>query len=196
MTQIPPPPPMQPTVPNYGAGAPKKTNGLAIASIITAVVGFCVPVVGGLAAIILGVLGIRKSRESGGKGLAIAGVVVGVISLIVPLLFFGSIFGIVMGATSAGRDAAKQWMVATSAGDIDKAVSLSSAAVTREEIEAIHETLKPLGAFQDMTSSNVNLQNSELHLQGTATFANGTQAYKMVLINTGDAWKLEGLEFE
>src|SRR5687768_11769373 len=123
MSQAPPPvaPPMgyQQNVPPQ---APR-SNGAAVGSLICGLLG-CLGITA-LAAIILGILGIKKAKDPqvGGKGMAIAGLVLGILWLI------GSTIGIValvgggvaaVKLTEGGRDAAKQWMTAASAGDINK----------------------------------------------------------------------------
>lgn len=87
----PPPPPMPPQAPpSWGnptaavVSAPA-TSPLAIASLALGVAGFIVlPVIGALAAIVLGVMArkqIDRDANLGGRGLATAGLVLGVIEL-------------------------------------------------------------------------------------------------------------------
>ncbi len=79
----PPPPPLPPFEPQpvqaleYSAAAPR-TNGLAIASLVVSIIGLIIPL-GGVLGIIFGVVGLKKVREqgAGGRGLAMAGVIVG-----------------------------------------------------------------------------------------------------------------------
>lgn len=203
MSQVPPPvaPPSPPSSGPVGYGPPpKKTNGLAIGSLIAGLVGFCVPFVGGLVAIVLGILGIKKANDpqvGGGKGMAIAGLIIGVLSVAGWGMFFGGIFGVVAATSAPGRAVANDWMVAASAGDIEKAASLSHPAFPREDIQTIADHVKPLGAFQDMTSNNINLNNNVLNLQGTATFANGKRGYKIVVTDMGGGnWKLQSINIE
>jgi hypothetical protein len=57
-------------------------NVLALWSLILGVAGFCIPVAGGLAAIVLGVLGlIRARRTMNGQAAAVAGIILGAISI-------------------------------------------------------------------------------------------------------------------
>ena len=96
----PPPPPPPGFVPPPGGvapigysgpqyGQPQQSNGMAIASLVLGLVGFCVPGLG-IVAIILGAVGMNKARDArvGGKGLAIAGLVLGIVAtiFILPLL--------------------------------------------------------------------------------------------------------------
>jgi prepilin-type processing-associated H-X9-DG protein len=63
---------------------PKPMSGWAIAGFITSLALFCVPVLGGLFAIIAAIIGIRQTREGrmGGRGLAIAGLAIGLLALV------------------------------------------------------------------------------------------------------------------
>ena len=94
MSDLPPPPPDpegQPTQPygyGYGYGpGPQKTNGLAIAALVCGLVGllFFPPILGPLA-LIFGLVALNQINKSGGtqkgKGMAIAGVVLGPIAII------------------------------------------------------------------------------------------------------------------
>jgi hypothetical protein len=71
---------------DYGPGAsvnvPREMNGLAIASFVLAIVGFCSPL--GILALILGYVakGQIKSRNNSGNGLATAAIVLGWITLL------------------------------------------------------------------------------------------------------------------
>lgn len=71
---------------NPPAAAAPKTCGMAIASMVCGIVGFCSLGVTGVAGIVLGVIGVRQIRRSGGalkgRGLAIGGVIVSVVSIV------------------------------------------------------------------------------------------------------------------
>lgn len=79
------PPPGYPA-PGYGGGyaAPtQKTNTMAIASLVASVVGVCCGI-GSIVGIILGVVSMNQIKQTGenGHGLAIAGIAVGVVTLL------------------------------------------------------------------------------------------------------------------
>ena len=89
------------------APAPKKTSGLAIASLVLGIVGPCTVGLGSIIGIILGIVGLVKIGKSagakGGQGLAIAGIVVSAAGLLVlPLLA-----GILLPAVFSALDTAK-----------------------------------------------------------------------------------------
>lgn len=94
-SDVPPPPPAQPAAPAYGSapaydagtpayGAPagQKTNVLAIVSLVSA---FFISLV----AIITGHIALSQIKKTGeqGRGLAIAGLIIGYIGLVVGIIF-------------------------------------------------------------------------------------------------------------
>src|SRR2546426_4005242 len=88
MSQFPPPqyPPQTPPPPGFSPGPmpPQgpQSNGLAITSLIMGILS-CIPGVG-LLAILFGALGMGKAKDPrvGGKGMAIVGIVLGLISIV------------------------------------------------------------------------------------------------------------------
>lgn len=104
MSQTPPAaPPPQPIAPPASQG----TDGLAIASLVTGLLGFCVPLAG-VAGIVLGVLGLRRTGpgKAGGQGFAIAGIVAGSISTLAMCLV-APLIGILLPALGAARQTAR-----------------------------------------------------------------------------------------
>lgn len=97
MTEAPPPP--EPAMEPPPPAAPEGTNGLAIASLICGIVG-CIPGLG-IAAVVTGhmALGRIKISGQGGRGMAIAGLILGYLSIvgwIIAILTGGlAIFGVV-----------------------------------------------------------------------------------------------------
>lgn len=82
MDALPPSPPPPPPS-SYGASPEAKppTNGLAIAALVTAIVGICVPCLGPIAGLALGVIALFKIKgtQQRGQGLAIAAIVISVV---------------------------------------------------------------------------------------------------------------------
>jgi hypothetical protein len=74
-------PPQQPYIPQ----PPQRTNGLAIGGFITSLL-CCGPV--GLILSIVGLSQINKDPSQGGKGLAIAGIVIGAIGLVAAAIYY------------------------------------------------------------------------------------------------------------
>ncbi len=85
MTQPPPPPSGYP--PQQAPGPP--TSGLAVASLVCGIGGVCTCGLGGIAGIVLGIMAMGRIKRSGGqlggRGLAVAGLVVSIIAIIVGL---------------------------------------------------------------------------------------------------------------
>jgi len=86
MTQPPPPPSVYP--PQQAPGP--KTSGLAVASLICGIAGVCTCGLGGIAGLVLSIAAMRRIKHSGGqlggRGLAVAGLIVSIIAIIVGLV--------------------------------------------------------------------------------------------------------------
>jgi hypothetical protein len=87
----PPPPGFGPDYGAYGVAA-KKTNTLAIASLVAAVLGFfcCI---GSVAGVVLGIVALNqvKQRNEQGQGLAIAGIAISAVSLVISLFLLTAV---------------------------------------------------------------------------------------------------------
>lgn len=98
--------PGAPPVASYGYGAypPKKTNGLAIASLILSIVGFVwiLPFLGGLIGAIMGHFALSQIKNTGenGRGMALAGIIVGWAGVAVIIAFVGLL--VLAGVFSSG----------------------------------------------------------------------------------------------
>lgn len=80
----------------YPAGQPSRTNGLAIAALVVGIISLLLSfipfvniaaILGGIAALVLGFLGLRKAKEGtvGGRGMSITGLVLGVVSVLISI---------------------------------------------------------------------------------------------------------------
>lgn len=118
----------QQTYPTSYHYTPPKTNGMAIASLIFGLLGFFCPLVCGVVGLILGIVGLQKTKDPqvGGKGLAIAGISISAISLI-----FGIIIGIMIAAAipsmrrsiAQARDTANRLKCSANMSGISQAIS-------------------------------------------------------------------------
>lgn len=88
----------------YGAYPARKTNGLAVASLILSIVGFLwlLPLIGSLAGAIMGHIALGQIKRTGesGRGMALAGVIIGWAG--VALVVLGVVLLFVIIAASAG----------------------------------------------------------------------------------------------
>ncbi|WP_295845704.1 DUF4190 domain-containing protein [uncultured Microbacterium sp.] len=94
----------------YGGGyaAPARTNVLAIISLVASLVGFVLilPVVGSIAGVIMGHISLKQIKDRGerGRGMALAGVIVGYVTLLFVILF---VIGISILIASAGTSGSR-----------------------------------------------------------------------------------------
>ena len=78
------------------ATAPKKSNGVAIAGFVLALVGGVLLDIVGL---ILSIVGLNKSKEcNSGKGLAIAGIIIAIVKLILLVIILIACWGLILGS--------------------------------------------------------------------------------------------------
>lgn len=89
-----------PTTAGFQDVAPAKTNGLAVAALVLGIVGIplMMTVLPGLLALVFGILGVQQtsSRGQAGKGMAIAGIVLGAIAVGISAFFWtmAAMFGL------------------------------------------------------------------------------------------------------
>jgi hypothetical protein len=158
-------------------------------------------IAGGVAAIILGIIGLRKARQPGvgGRGMAGAGIVIGILSILTSATAVTAIFYAFMSATQQPRAVARQFVQDVSAGNTTAAAAEVTNDISPQDLTVLDVKLRPLGTFKDMRSSQVNIStfngNSTCTLKGTAHFAAGDQTYEIDLTRTGGNWKVSKVEF-
>jgi uncharacterized protein DUF4190 len=206
MSQYSPPPPGSVVGPSgYGmAPAPQLTNGAAIGSLVCGIMG-CVPWLTGVAAVILGIVGIRKTRDPrvGGKGMAIAGLILGGISIVAWTLYFAvvgaAVFAVVKG-TAPQRQLAKQFLMDLSKQDVAAASAKTTSEVSKEELEGLADKVKPWGSYRDSTVVSVSAEatpgRSKTSVGGSVEFSGGTHGFTMEMIKQGEQWKIERVEIK
>ena len=180
----------------YGVPAGGRSNGAAIASLVLGLLG-CVPLITGVFAVVLGIVGIRKTRDPqvGGKGMAIAGLILGVLSIGLWGVFGGAMY-LAYAKSKPARAVARSFAADLSAGNVDAAQARCTADVSREELEATAAQMQGWGAFQDTTMPvfNYAVDNgvTTCDLAGVAQFANGTQQpFAVELVKVGDVFKVK-----
>jgi len=132
-TPPPPPPPAPPTPPSSpvppAGGAPSPNNGLAIAALVLGILTFvCLGPIAGVLAIIFGFLGLKKSNEMGGtgKGMSIAGIVLGAVGTIASILFLVLVVFAADKASDSISDSVKNWSGEANASDYNVTVEKCS----------------------------------------------------------------------
>ena len=113
------------------AGAPVPTSGWAIASLIVGIAGFCVPLICSVFAIIAGFIGLSQTKEgrATGRGMAIAGIILGFAGLALNILMLGAVM---VPALSQARQAANQVKCASNMRQIGLAMLMYANAHNNE----------------------------------------------------------------
>jgi hypothetical protein len=159
-----------------------------------------VPLLTGLLAVVFGIAGIRSTRDPrvAGRGLAIAGLVLGLVSL-VGWSLFGGLVGVGYVRSKPARAAAEQFTADLSAADVTTAQSRCTSTVARPTLEAAAAAMRPWGPVSNMTSSQVSYgvyNGSETcGLNGVAVFANTRANYSFRLVKQAGVFKVEGFSF-
>src|SRR5688572_4831361 len=111
----------------YASGAHLRSNPLAIASLICGCL-LCVPFVTGIASIITGAFGMRKARDPAvtGRGMAIAGLTLGILNVVLWGAYFGLIFAIMLPTMGMARQTANQVKCASNLKQIGLALRMYS----------------------------------------------------------------------
>jgi len=109
--------PPQPYGQPYGFAQPAPRNGMAIGALIVSIVAFLLAVipfisvagvVAAIVAVVLGFIGLRRTAAAGGRGMAIAGVVVGFAALVIGAVLTVVIFSNLDTIAEGFNDAASQ----------------------------------------------------------------------------------------
>jgi len=165
-----------------------------MASLIFGVLG-CIPGLTGLLAIILGVVGLRRARKPnvGGKGLAAAGLTLGIVSVVVWSVGLTAA-GVFWSVSGPARDAARAYLADFNRHDVPAILGASTHAVTQSQVEALDDRLRPLGNLRDVSFSGVYLGYANGRLQcrmsGVARYNNGPAQFTMTLVRIDDTWKV------
>jgi Domain of unknown function (DUF4190) len=194
MTQPPPNLPPDPTL-NYGyLPGRRHTSGAAVASLIFGIIG-CIPYLTGILAIVFGVMGIRRTRDpmSGGRGLAIAGLILGIIS-IVGWTCCGGLMAFSYEESKPAGVIATKFVMDLCAGNISAAVA-NSQGFTAAQLQTLHDQLaKSMGAYQSisLTSFNMSWMNGVevMRLGGTCMLGNNAHPCTFSLVKMNGTYKV------
>lgn len=197
----PPAAPWPPHPANHPYPPQQQTNGPAIASLVCGIIG-CIPLIMSLAAVILGLVGLRKTRDPrvGGKPLAIIGLTLGSIGL-AGWVLFGAFMLMAYDASKPARVVANQFALDLSTGNISAAVA-ATGGMTPQQLTTVAQQIQPWGALTNTTFSSFNMRASvtgttTCELGGTATFATGGQkTYTVKLVKQGETFKVHSFNFQ
>lgn len=176
---------------------PRGTNGAAVASLVCGL-ALCIPFITGLAAAVLGIFGIRKSSDPryGGRGMAIAGLLLGILSLagwtvIASAAYYG------YQRVKPGLTLTDSYVRSLAAGDVAAVRAKSTSAVSAEQIQQLSDKAKGYGEFRGFvpTGANYSFKNGNVRWEfsGRARFATGEQPATVTIVSEGGAWKVSSI---
>jgi hypothetical protein len=170
---------------------PTQTNGWGITALIVGIVGFCVPFLGGLLAIVFGFLGIRKSKATrSGGAMSIIGLILGLVSILLWAIGGGGIFALIKG-TAPNRDAAKQLIQDLAAANMAAVQADTDGSISPDDLQANIDSFKPHGTVADVTVPMTAVTNGTAQVVGVATFADKSQIkFQFSEVKSGDQWKV------
>lgn len=195
MSQVPPPSSMPYPPQGFPPPPQSRTNGAAIASLICGIVGCCTPA--GLAAIILGVVGIVISNKPGGtgKGMSITGIVLGCIWMILTIgaivaapklaQWFPQWAGTLM--QRPAQEVGTSFISDLAGGRTEAASAMTTSDFSKESLTALGTELKSYGNFKSLAVSNVTLDpastDGKMHLviTGSLEFDTATKTFEASL---------------
>jgi hypothetical protein len=152
---------------------------------------FCVPLLTGALAVLMGIVGFVKTGKPGvtGRWMAITGGLLGLASIIFWLLFGAGILALVWG-TQGPRVATHDFVQALAAGDIP-AAKAHAGAFSDNDLKDLQDYVQKQGAFKDTTFLSTNINNNSATVDGVATFSSGTQHVTAELDKSGSDWKVQ-----
>jgi len=116
------------------------------------------------------------------------------------VVFFVAVFALGLGATQPAADAGEAFMTALKSGSYPQAYGMCAPALQQElkspqGLQQLVTNGKVQPASWSFSSRNVNGNSAQL--DGTATFANGTQGtVRIVLAQNGSVWQVVGFNLK
>jgi hypothetical protein len=156
----------------------------------------CFPILTGLGAIAFGTAGIGVTRSPlrTGRGLAIAGVVLGIVNLLVWTVG-GTLWWT---QSSEAASVAHRFTQNLAAGDLS-AAQADTVGMKVEQLSGVYDQLKDWGTLTDVTLSERKVgfdSATTAELGGTATFnSGGTRRLTLTLVKTGGQYRVTKFYF-
>lgn len=188
-----------PPLPWTAAPAPR-SNGAATASLVLGLLG-CIPFITSALAVILGIVGLRAvSREgAGGRGVAIAGLVLGIVGFAGWSLGAGGSIWFLLEGSSPAKSEAIGFLRDVSSGDLDAAAARCAPNIDRDALERIATATEPWGPFVDMSFSGFKWRMTGAtltwHLVGVAVFRDVSKRMEFVLVAEGKVLRIASVRW-
>jgi len=172
-----------------------RMNIPAVVSLVLGFVGFCLPMLPGLLAMIFGYFGIKRSRDEtvGGRGSAIAGIVLGLLSIVLWLAIL-----VPMTTTwlrSRPQEAlARQFIADLSHRDIESASKLAAVTFGWDHMQELSDRLNTYGEFKSVNFrgyvySVVN-NIEQWTLTGDAYYAKDYAPFTLITVRQEGQWRV------
>ena len=151
---------------------------------------------------ILGFVGIgaTKDNRADGRGLAIAGLILGLLGIVGWASFGGLMFYGLSQGKQIANNTAKPFVQAVSQADYTTAGNYST--MTEPDMTALHDQIATWGALTDMSVNKYNFEKNagtpgRVSMGGHATFATGGQKdFDVVMNSMQGGFKVEKIEFK
>lgn len=173
-------------------------SGVSIASLVCGIC-FCVPMVTSVLAVIFGFVGIRKTRDPyvGGRGLSIAGLVLGVVGIGIWLVVGSLVFLFWTTYTTElkeVRDVSHRFVQALYDGKIDDALALATPEIDRKELATASAAMKSNGPFNEILADPLLIPADNTfrwEIEGIAVFSRAQKHVSMRLVKQGTSYRVE-----
>ena len=162
---------------------PDKTSWAALTGFVCSLI-LCVPLLPSLAGIVFGIFGLKQTagRRRGGRGFAIAAVIIGVAGLALWGVFGWGGWSLYQNSEPA-RVASHDFGKLLADGDVTTALDMCDGHITTSDLDDAAAYLQGKGTWVDATTTNINLGtmngNTRWTIGGTYNFTGGPVAYKM-----------------
>jgi hypothetical protein len=180
-----------------------RTSGTAITGFVLGLL-LCVPLVTGLGAIVFSAVGMRATRQPlvRGRGMAIAGLILGIVSVLlwIVALAVGGGIGVftwsIFSASSAPRAVLVDFAGHVAAWDIPAAQAECDPSITATDLDDLHTKLAAMGTYTGITSTSVFMsagtgKSTTCTLRGIAQFSSGAHLFDAVLVkDASGTWKV------
>lgn len=174
-------------------------NVPAVVSLVLGLLGFCIPLVAGLPAVVFGLIGLKRSRNpnAGGRGPAIAGVVLGAVSIVLWLAIAVPVATTWINSRPQ-KALARQFIEDLSRKDIPAAAAISASTLGWDEMGKLSDRLNSLGEFRDIqfrghVHSVVN-GVEEWTLAGDAYYSKDIAPFTLITVKQNGQWRVYRLQ--
>ncbi|MDB5319043.1 MAG: rane protein [Phycisphaerales bacterium] len=200
--QQPPPPPGGGYYgsPQMPPGEARRSNPVAITALVMGIL-LCIPFITGLGGIVCGIVGIRKAKDPrvGGRGMAIAGLALGLANLVLWGLLGGGILALISG-TAEQRGMAKQFIQDLSDGKVAAAAAVCDPTLPKASLQQASAAMKTWGPLKDVTTFGINankgMGGTQVVVAGAAQFGASTQrSFTIEFAKQNGVWRITKFDF-